>query len=271
MEEAFHQHFYSNNFNALRKLGVWELNSTDITKERFFFVYRCLVLVFSNVGLTLGVVQLYVSGNDFKQVSFNLSTTLLAAGILIKNFYLAYHSKQIDKLRFSLFRDAWLQTDPEEIKIKDRYKSIFLAIKKALYISGFTCLPAWLGASLATLKWGPRELPFSVWLPLNLDDNTQYFIAFFYHLVIGFYVTTEAIHAELGFFGFFLQITAQYELLAEKILNINKYYELPVTIKENKNYKIVIENQVKTSLKKCVKTQLKLNEYVYPLFAFFLY
>ncbi|EEB14696.1 Odorant receptor PhOr5 [Pediculus humanus corporis] len=270
MEKNFENHVYSINFNALRKLGLWNWETKNNYKKKLFLFYRCFAFLFSVTALMAAIIQLYISRHDFRKVSFNLCTTLLSSGILLKNFYLGLRSVEIDGLRHDLYEDEMKQNDYEEIKIIKNYQIKFIIFRKFFYTSAFGFLSIWLIVSLLTLKWGPRELPFSIWLPLNIENNKEFFIAFIVHAIRGSYVVADAINSELSMFGLLLQIKTQYKILVNKLYKLSRdYSKFWIREKINKYKRILIENEYRSELKICIKRQLELDDYLRKLEIFY--
>ncbi|KAK6640936.1 hypothetical protein RUM44_012634 [Polyplax serrata] len=265
-EDAFYNNFYSEHFNTLRKMGLWSYRGKSKTKKRLYMAYSCGSVAYCCMGFLLATTNLYLLRRNLAEISFNLSTNVLTGAMLIKNFCMIYHCREIEKLRRDLFDDESRQTDSEEIEIRKQYKFTFLAIKHLMQCVSYTIFPIWLTLSLSSLIWEPREMPFSLWIPFNIERNFNFFVIFVIHALIGTYVTVQAVNMELGMFALFIQTVTQYRMLVYQVVKIKKYYLYPVTESGKINCnRVMVENQVKFLLKNYVRRHLVLKRYVRQL------
>lgn len=222
------------------------------------------MFLYGFLGVVLGFIDLYFSWDDFEKISFNLCTTFLVTGTLAKNFLLSLNISEINELRRNLFLDSLELSDEKEIEITSKFKKMYLTLGRFLYFCVILLLGAWLISSICSLKWGPRELPFPLWLPLDLNNDSHFAFGFIFHAVSCIYVGAETISADLCIFSLIFQITAQFRILEKNIAKINEFYDKgsdpsgPRRNRIQERNKAFLDFQAKKLLVACVKKHLKL-------------
>lgn len=214
------------------------------------------------IVLCLAMARLYIARNDVEEVSFNLSTNVLTGGIIVKCFFMVYSSKTVEKLFRWLHEDSLQNSDPEEVEAYENFKKSFLMLKKAVYFLSGLSLMVWLCFSFVTIIWEPRKLPFSLWAPVNLESDTNFYVLLVSEVAVGLYVAVLSANTELTMFSIFFQTISQYRVLGLRFVQIKNFHDSLKNGKSNFRRAQEVNSKIKFLLEKCVRKHWTLQEYV---------
>ncbi|KAK6636811.1 hypothetical protein RUM43_010474 [Polyplax serrata] len=253
---------YSSHLNILRMMGLWRYSGKDSLKRRLYLTYTCSVVMCTMIILCLAMARLYIARNDVEEVSFNLSTNVLTGGIIVKCFFMVYSSKTVEKLFRWLHEDSLQNSDPEEVEAYENFKKSFVMLKKTVYFLSGLSLMVWLCFSFVTIIWEPRKLPFSLWAPVNLESDTNFYVLLISEVVVGLYVAVLSANTELTMFSIFFQTISQYRVLGLRFVQIKNFHDSIKNGKSNFRRDEEVNSKIKFLLEKCVRKHWTLQEYV---------
>nr|ALX17416.1 OR6 [Pediculus humanus] len=225
MKSNFNEFFFSNYFNYLAYVGGWTYKTNNINTNRIIIFYQilCLVSMFASIALQLADLW-RVSGN-LDKVTYNMCTSVIVIDTTSKVVVLLNKTKIINKLRLNLWNDFYKYQDEDIEKLKNSITSELKRVSKMFHVAGLVFYPVWISVAYFSYLWGPRELPFPAFLPINHDDSLSYNLCFLLEIVLGTIILTAAIETNLIVFSLVLQMVLQYKILYRRILKVSDVYE----------------------------------------------
>lgn len=221
---ALYSETFNFNFKVLRYIGLWTLKTNNNLAKQCYFLYQTFSLFIITSFVVLQYIDLYSIRNDIREFNFNLCATASATIYLFKTFRILKKLPLITRLREDLNCDAENETDENCKKVFNKAASEMNSLNKLFYIMLYTLFFSWAFGPLVDFKSSEKKLPIRQWFPFDVKISPYYEYAHFYQITSGFFVITKIVTIDLVTFGFMMSLSAEYDVLNEKIKNFILFY-----------------------------------------------
>ncbi|KAK6640933.1 hypothetical protein RUM44_012631 [Polyplax serrata] len=248
---------FSRQINVLFFLGVWALDSDNRWVTHAYGSYRLVTFLILVSCVMCQGIDFWMALGNLEKMTYNMCTSVVTLLTTIKLLIILQRSDSLRNMRKMLMRDYYGYSSPQDETIKRHALDEMNFISKTYLGALSVFLPICMLLGFFSYLWGPRELPFPSFFPINYDIPSQYNIAFLIEVYCGALIITSAILLDLVVFGVVLQIAAQYKILHKDILTLNEFYS-----KENEVNILLKRDETVQYLKKIISRQKNLMRYV---------
>lgn len=262
METHISEFKFSSYFNYLIYIGSWCLETEDPTKKKLYQAYQMLYFVLFFVSVAFQAIDLWSVTGNIAKMTFNMCTSVIVIDTLIKIIILLSKSDSLNKLRWNLWQDYHKFDDEEDSIIKEAAYAEIKFVSKVFHVAATVFYPICVMTAFFSYLWGPRELPFPAFFPIQPNNSMQYNIVFGLECGFGIIILTAAIEMDLIVFSMALQLAAQYKILCKNILKLNKICESDVESGKKEINEFLRREKTRKYIKKIITRQLDLAKWV---------
>lgn len=207
--------------NILIIFGLWKLNTNNAVKVRVYSSYQKFMwIVFMALFNISQLADFYMVMFDLEKISINCRGTLITSMSLFASLDMISHFRHISDLKRAFDEDDENNKDVEEIYSRARRE--MKTVNRFFSFSIYFSLTWWLLAPLLDKNPEGRKLPFRQWIPFDLKALSNYYVVYVIQVVSSYYVRSFVLGSGSLALGFFIRITAKYEILERKIKIINQ-------------------------------------------------
>lgn len=252
---------FSKNFDRLKYVGGWRIESQNSIKAKLYKIFQISSIIFLLVAITLQLIDFWLVFGDLEKMVYNFSALVLVTMATIKIFLSIFQSDVLNEFRLNLWRDYNKFNDYNDKLIKKDAVKQFKLLLIIFYGEGIGCFTFILTFAYFSYKWGPRELPFPAFVPFSKNDTLLYNIAFTAQALLACIILLGVVETDMILVGFLIQIIAQYKILNQKVLKINEIYDPKNTNKNMREVNFVLTTRrLEEKLKEILSHQTDLGK-----------
>jgi hypothetical protein len=203
------------------------LEASVMTSTRRVIMYNLskAVTVSSIIIASVGVVvECYLTRNDLEEFSESFTIFITQTKNLVKMISLFVHRKKILRIinyaNENFFIDDKILSAEERTLIR-RYLRNARRYAFIFWVQWATCL-ALMSASNSTTGNGERNMPIKIWVPFDTKESPYYELGYMYNTLSSIVVSWNVALADSLFFTVIVQMTAQFELLANSLRTLGQ-------------------------------------------------
>lgn len=215
-------------FKLLTWCGFWKINSQIRWKVEMYKVYKAVSLCWVTTSYIVAVMDLFEVRNDVEKLVNNLCTNITGTAAIFKLYVILLNVDKVEKLRYLLKNNMGMsytrQSSKSRINLENTSREIF-HITWLFSLVAYSTLLLWVLFPIIESSEEQKILPYRMWFPLALDKSPVFEILYTYEILALWFYFFYMVSIELIIYGLYIQICAQFEILARDVKNIIETYE----------------------------------------------